>query len=92
MHDLENSRFYGENGWIYLSKAQNIILDVLIRNKDCWVSYKKLIKAVYGLNDDKYLKMNIETHIYRLKLRLKDEVKIVNRKNLGYMLEGSTNE
>ena len=86
MHDTYNFRYIGKNGSIDLTINENIILDLLIKNKNYIVTYKKLIDAVYKCQEDKYFKININQYICRLRQKLKGEVEIKNKHNIGYML------
>ena len=86
MHDTDNFRYIGANGIVDLTRPENIILDLLIKNKGNIVTYKELIDTVYKGQDDYYYRKCINSHICRINKKLKNELNIKNRIEIGYML------
>lgn len=86
MHDSFNYTFYGKNQIYDLNKKENIILDLLLSNKNRVVTYKELIKKVFGLEEDKYLIANIRGRVRKLEHKLNGEINIKNIREVGYRI------
>lgn len=85
MHDEDNYVFITKNQKIDLTVKENKILKLLIQNKGRVVTHEKLCKLLYNDMDD-YLKMCTINKIYRLRKKLKDEVKIITVREVGYKI------
>lgn len=88
MHDVFNYTFYGKKQIYNLNKKENIILDLLLNNKNRVVTYKDLIKKVYGLDfEDKYLRNCVKGRVRKLEHKLEGEIKIINIREVGYRIK-----
>ena len=71
MHDDENFRYIGKNGYIDLTPSENSLLKKLIDNKGKVVKFHKMPYVA----------------IKRLRKRLKGEVEIKNKNGVGYYID-----
>lgn len=83
MHDDENYRYIGSGKVIDLSVYENEILKVLIANKGKVVKYETILLKIYEVNDVKILYNTVTTIISRLRRKLKGEVEIKTKRNVG---------
>lgn len=84
MHDFYNLRYYGKET-IELTYTENIILDLLLRNKKHIVKYEELTKILYQKKANN--KRNcLKASISKLNIKLKNEFKIYNKVNIGYVI------
>lgn len=86
MHDENLGEYIGNNGVIELTKHENIILRLLIKNKGHIVTYEELIKNIYGREIDRYLVTCISCMMARLRKKMKGEFVIWNRHGWGYYI------
>lgn len=86
MHDEDNYRYIGSNRIIDLTIKENKILGLLIQRKGNIVTHEELCMLIYGDFDCCY--QNCLSHlIFRLRQKLKGEVKIINKPYKGYTIE-----
>lgn len=87
MHDFENGLFYGNCGIIELTDIENRILNLLIKNKHTVVRYRQIMRKIYKSDEDKELMNTITSNVCRLRQKLRGEVKIKTRRNIGYWID-----
>lgn len=87
MHDFENSIYYCKNRLIKLTKTENRMLDLLLKNKGKVVSYNIISKHLYNSKNYKQFKNAIIITILRLRNKLKDEVEIISKRSVGYWVD-----
>lgn len=85
MHDYEGFKFIGSNEIILLNAEENKILRLLLKKKA--VSYEDIQHIVSNTELDKYSKKAIVLRIYRLRQKLKDDVKIRAIRGYGYIVD-----
>lgn len=88
MHDFESQRYItGEGKEIPLTYLENITLAVLFENLGNVVIKKQLCKKLYNQQEvDENREMSIRDLIKRLRAKLKGEVEIKTRRELGYYI------
>ena len=87
MHDFENSNYYCKNRLIKLTKTENRMLDLLLKNKGKVVNYNMISKYLYNSKNYKQFKNAIIITILRLRNKLKDEVEIISKRSVGYWVD-----
>lgn len=87
MHDFENSIYYCKNRLIKLTKTENRMLDLLLKNKGKVVNYNMISKYLYNSKNYKQFKNAIIITILRLRNKLKDEVEIISKRSVGYWVD-----
>lgn len=87
MHDYNNGVYYGKDKIIELTDLENRILNLLIKNKHTVVRHRQIMKRIYKSDEDKELMNTITSNIYRLRKKLKGEVNIKTRRNIGYWID-----
>lgn len=84
MHDYDNFRYIGTQKTINLSKKENILLQILIKNKGNLVTTDKLLRKLYP--ETLSIAALIQL-VHRLRTKLKGEVTIITRHKIGYRIE-----
>lgn len=85
MHDYENSKYYDKGQCIQLTKRENIILDLLVKNKKQITTYNEIMQVLYnrGIYENH---INLIRIITRLRRKLKGLLNIYNKFEEGYCL------
>ena len=85
MHDYENSKYYDKGQCIQLTKRENIILDLLVKNKKQITTYNEIMQVLYnrGIYENH---INLIRIITRLRRKLKGLLNIYNKYEEGYCL------
>lgn len=86
MLDDNTGMYYSKGKIISLTPTENLIMQVLIKNKDKIVTSKELLYEVWLKEDNKANKRVLRTAIFRLKHKLQGYVKIMMIRNVGYVI------
>ncbi len=74
-----------------LPRRERRILECLATNEGAWFTKGQIFRRVYGIFDDEFDESVIESHISRLRKRLREKLStdpIESRRYLGYRLKG----
>lgn len=81
MHDYDNFRYIGTQKIIELSNKENDLLRILIDNKGKTINNEKII---LNLSEGNYSLKALRQLISRLRKKLKGEITIKTKNNMGY--------
>ncbi len=87
-YDLKEKRLYNKKGLITLSTKEQLCLDLLIKNRNSYVSIEQLTSAIWDDTNNK--ENSLRELIYRLRKKL-SSLSITTTPNLGYSLIVSDN-
>ncbi len=87
MHDYSNYRYITNNNEIPLSIIENELLYLLMKNKGNIITYKQICQQLFGSKNVNVYKGILSVSICRLRKKLKDEIIIVTRNKIGYMIK-----
>lgn len=91
-YNYEQGTININNTMIFLTKKENELFNVLIRNYGKFVSSEIISKKMYNEKLDEGLNLAIRTCASRTRKKLKGLINIKNRSNYGYKLEVIKNE
>lgn len=91
MHDEDNFRYIGKKV-IRLTRSENIILGLLMKNKGNITKYEEISKALGYEKLDESVKKSIIILMCRLRKKLKKELKITTIRTAGYEIEERRNK
>lgn len=89
--DFMEHKILVEDNVIYLTLIQNKILKLLNDNKGKIVTYEQLVKEIYNLECDEFLKQAIRRHVSLLRKRINKYIKIHTINSVGYVIEEGLN-
>lgn len=87
--DFKKREILTGNDIIYLTKIQNQILQILLKNNGQVVKIEEIIKEVYQVKPDKGLMATARKHISLLNKKIGNYIKIRNVSNIGYYINNN---
>lgn len=83
-----------EDGYVFITNNKSIqltlvdtkILSLLLRNKGTVIKYEYICKEIFNSKVDKYYLASIMSRICRLRKKLKEEINIETKYNIGYVI------
>lgn len=87
--DLKKREVLTRDGTIFLTKIQNQILKVLLKNNNQIVKTEEIIRNVYQIKPDESSVLTLRKHISLLNKKISNYIKIKNIPNVGYCINNN---
>lgn len=84
MLDDNTGMYYSKGKIISLTPTENLILQVLIRNKQRATTYKEILHEVWLMEYNKKTRLMLEQRISLLRYKLRKVLKITTIRTIGY--------
>lgn len=86
-YDYNNGELITQNKRISFAYLENEVLNVLLMERDRFVSTREIEEKLYGPNNAVCFGSNISVYIHRIRKKLKGIMIIDNKKGYGYRIK-----